>query len=325
VAFFPEEIFSTLLSLERKRSERSGYPFGLALLDVSEIDASSLPLSDYLRETDVMGWYREHSILGIMFNTLNGTPVSVIRTTLTSKIREMVQDNIPFKLMIFPEDVTLEVYPESHLSKPGVSFHTIKRVIDVAGSLGAIMLLSPVFFVVAGLVKLSSPGPVFFRQKRLGLLGKQFDFVKFRTMYVDNDPSIHKEYVAKLIEGRQKSSGVYKIQKDPRVTAIGRFLRKSSLDELPQFLNVLKGEMSLVGPRPPIPYEMEKYRTWHKRRVLEVKPGLTGLWQVMGRSRTTFDEMVRLDIRYIQEQSAWLDFKILLQTPGAIISGTGAY
>jgi lipopolysaccharide/colanic/teichoic acid biosynthesis glycosyltransferase len=144
-------------------------------------------------------------------------------------------------------------------------------------------------------------------------------------MHADNDPAIHKEYVTKLIEGRQKSEGVYKIRKDPRVTPLGRFLRKSSLDELPQFINVLRGEMSLVGPRPPIPYEMAKYQVWHRRRVLEVKPGLTGLWQVKGRSRTTFDEMVRLDIQYIREQSPWLDTKIVLQTPAAILFGAGAY
>ena len=112
---------------------------------------------------------------------------------------------------------------------------------------------------------------------------------------------------------------------DPRVTPLGRFLRKTSLDELPQFINVLKGDMSLVGPRPPIPYEFENYDTWHRRRVLEAKPGITGLWQVMGRSRTTFDEMVRLDLQYIRDQSFWLDLKILVKTPVAVLSGSGAY
>jgi lipopolysaccharide/colanic/teichoic acid biosynthesis glycosyltransferase len=118
---------------------------------------------------------------------------------------------------------------------------------------------------------------------------------------------------------------VYKITDDPRVTRVGRFLRKTSLDELPQFWNVLKGEMSLVGPRPPIPYELESYRTWHKRRILEVKPGITGLWQIYGRSRTTFDEMVRLDLRYARTWNLFLDLKILVQTPRAMFSGEGAY
>ena len=159
-----------------------------------------------------------------------------------------------------------------------------------------------------------------FRQKRLGMFGKEFDFLKFRTMYANNDPEDPQGICREADSGTGRNHrGVYKIQNDPRVTPIGRFLRKSSLDELPQFLNVLKGEMSLVGPRPPIPYEMEKYRSWHRRRVIEVKPGITGLWQVYGRSRTTFDEMVRLDIRYINEQSVWLDLKIVLQTPRAVL------
>ena len=140
-------------------------------------------------------------------------------------------------------------------------------------------------------------------------MGKEFDFLKFRSMYTGNNPEIHRKYVESLIQGNQEgAAGVFKIQNDPRVTKLGHFLRKTSLDELPQFLNVLKGEMSLVGPRPPIPYEMENYSTWHRRRVFEVKPGITGLWQVEGRSRTTFDEMVRLDIRYIKEQSLLLAF-----------------
>jgi lipopolysaccharide/colanic/teichoic acid biosynthesis glycosyltransferase len=155
--------------------------------------------------------------------------------------------------------------------------------------------------------------------------------LKFRTMYTNNDPKIHQEYVQKFIagtDGLDKSEGsdkpVYKLVKDPRVTFIGGILRKTSLDELPQFWNVLRGDMSLVGPRPPVPYEFEVYDIWHRRRVLEVRPGVTGLWQVSGRNRTRFDEMVRLDLRYCQTWSIWLDLKILLATPGAVINGGGA-
>jgi lipopolysaccharide/colanic/teichoic acid biosynthesis glycosyltransferase len=147
-------------------------------------------------------------------------------------------------------------------------------------------------------------------------------------MRVDNDPSVHREYVTKLIAGeadRVKAgapgTGVYKLANDNRITRIGIFLRKTSLDELPQFINVLKGDMSLVGPRPPIPYELAAYQTWHRRRVLEVKPGITGLWQVTGRSQVKFDDMVRLDLRYATSWSPWLDLKILLRTPGAVIKG----
>jgi lipopolysaccharide/colanic/teichoic acid biosynthesis glycosyltransferase len=150
--------------------------------------------------------------------------------------------------------------------------------------------------------------------------------LKFRSMHMDNDPGIHEEYVRKLIANEvMDSGGAYKIKDDPRVTPIGRFIRRTSLDELPQFVNVLTGEMSLVGPRPPISYEFETYALWHRRRVLEVKPGITGIWQVHGRSRTTFDEMVRMDLLYIRNQSIWLDLKILLKTPLAVISGAGAF
>jgi lipopolysaccharide/colanic/teichoic acid biosynthesis glycosyltransferase len=149
-------------------------------------------------------------------------------------------------------------------------------------------------------------------------------------MYFRNDPKIHQDFVRQLISGkdeskRDASGSVYKIKDDPRITPVGRFLRKTSLDELPQFLNVLTGEMSLVGPRPPIPYEVEAYDIWHRRRFLEAKPGITGLWQVEGRSRTKFDEMVRLDLRYAKIWSPWLDIKILLRTPGAVFRGDGAY
>ena len=152
-------------------------------------------------------------------------------------------------------------------------------------------------------------------------------------MHVNSDDAIHREYTKKLITENkateENSDGahapVYKIRNDPRITPIGEFLRKTSLDELPQLLNVLTGEMSLVGPRPPIPYEFENYDIWHRYRLLKVKPGITGLWQVTGRSSTTFDEMVRLDLKYIQEWSLWLDFKILLLTPWAVIKGKGAY
>ena len=150
-------------------------------------------------------------------------------------------------------------------------------------------------------------------------------------MHFRNDPKIHQDYVKQLISGKEENqrpdagAGVYKIKDDPRVTPVGRFLRKTSLDELPQFFNVLIGEMSLVGPRPPIPYEVEAYDIWHRRRFLEVRPGITGLWQVEGRSTTKFDEMVRLDLRYAKIWSLWLDIKILLRTPGAVFKGNGAY
>jgi lipopolysaccharide/colanic/teichoic acid biosynthesis glycosyltransferase len=151
-------------------------------------------------------------------------------------------------------------------------------------------------------------------------------------MHINNDPSVHREYVTKLIAGQAereasngKGEGVYKLTNDRRVTRVGKFLRRTSLDELPQLLNVLEGDMSLVGPRPAIPYEVAAYDTWHRRRVLDVKPGITGSWQVNGRSRVKFDEMVRLDLQYARSWSPWMDINILMRTPAAVFRGDGAH
>jgi lipopolysaccharide/colanic/teichoic acid biosynthesis glycosyltransferase len=203
---------------------------------------------------------------------------------------------------------------------------------DIAGSIAALILFSPLFAFIALAIKLTSKGPILFKQERVGRYGLRFTFLKFRSMECDNDARIHREYVKRFISGEADSARVshtedvvYKIQSDPRVTRVGKFLRKSSLDELPQFINVLKGDMSLVGPRPPIPYELEGYQIWHRRRLLESKPGITGLWQVNGRSRLKFDDMVRLDLQYAKTWSLWLDVEILLRTPRAVFFGAGAY
>jgi lipopolysaccharide/colanic/teichoic acid biosynthesis glycosyltransferase len=190
----------------------------------------------------------------------------------------------------------------------------------------------PLLLIIALAIKVSSKGPVFFKQQRVGQYGECFTFLKFRSMYVNNDERVHRKFVTEMIANEtapghagKKTDGVYKIKNDSRVTRVGKFLRRTSLDELPQLLNVLKGEMSLVGPRPAIPYELAAYQTWHRRRVLEAKPGITGMWQVAGRSRVQFDDMVRMDLRYAMAWSPWLDLKILLLTPMAVIRGSGAY
>jgi lipopolysaccharide/colanic/teichoic acid biosynthesis glycosyltransferase len=229
-----------------------------------------------------------------------------------------------------PSQAGPPVFPEPHSRQERrVIYDTMKRGLDVLGSLMLMVLLSPLFLLIAALVKLKSRGPVFFGQQRIGQTMKPFTLLKFRTMFVDVDHKLHHEYVTWFINSSGKAQGtdrrqLFKLAQDPRVTPIGRILRKTSLDELPQLWNVLRGEMSLVGPRPPLPYELEQYKPWHFRRVLEAKPGITGLWQVTGRSRTTFDEMVRLDLRYARKRSLWTDFKILLATPAAVISGKGA-
>lgn len=197
----------------------------------------------------------------------------------------------------------------------------VKRLMDIFGASLMLLLLSPSLLIIAVLVKITSKGPIIFKQSRIGYKGKYFKFLKFRSMQNGSDNRIHQEYVKKLIRGNTseinngtKDDPFFKLNDDPRITRLGKFLRRSSLDELPQLFNVLKGEMSLVGPRPPIPYEIENYKPWHYRRVLEVKPGITGLWQVNGRNKTTFDEMVRMDIHYAENWSLFLDIKLLLKT-----------
>ena len=219
-----------------------------------------------------------------------------------------------------------------HFERKDIFYKFFKRIVDILGSLAGIILFAPLMIPIAVMIKINSRGPVLFRQERLGYLGRPFRFLKFRSMYINTDDAIHKEYVTKLIEGKteevNKGSAekpMFKITNDPRITPVGRFIRKTSLDELPQFFNVLRGEMSLVGPRPPIPYEVKAYKNWHLRRVLDIKPGITGLWQAYGRSKTTFDEMVRLDLQYVNHCSPWLDFKIILKTIAAVFDRDGAY
>ena len=352
-----EKFFIRMLRLERKRTERSGKPFMLMLLDGEELfqeptgtetlSAIVAAIAGSTRETDMLGWYEQGAKLAVLFSeidTVDSTAVGKVIERVTLALRQNLGieqfKGLKISFRVFPEhsssdkqDDNFSMYPDlsdRHLPRKGERL--LKRLIDVLGSLLALIALSPVMATIALLIKLTSKGPVLFRQQRLGLYGTAFTFLKFRSMYVNNDPRVHEEYVKSLIAGKGNlkqsdgsSDGVYKLTNDARITPLGKFLRKTSLDELPQFFNVLKGNMSLVGPRPPLPYEFDNYRTWHKSRVLEVKPGITGLWQVMGRSKTTFDEMVRLDLSYAKRWSIWLDLKILLQTPKAVCSGDGAY
>ena len=200
-----------------------------------------------------------------------------------------------------------------------------KRSMDILGALSGLILLSPVFLLVSALIKMMSPGPVFFKQERVGYGGKRFNFWKFRTMEVNADTSAHQQYFAGLINGGKDGEGgseqpMSKLDDDnPQIIPFGRILRKLCLDEFPQLINVLRGDMSLVGPRPPIPYEVEEYLRWHKGRF-DAVPGMTGLWQVSGKNRLTFKEMVRIDIRYSKNLSFFSDLKILMMTPIAIFS-----
>jgi exopolysaccharide biosynthesis polyprenyl glycosylphosphotransferase len=354
--FYVPEYFHMALYMERKRRERSQRPMYLMLIDVMQItedeQATTIKtiadaLSVLTRETDIKGWYSDGQAIGVIFTEFN----TFDRQEMSNKIKNGLERVLPsdqmnrigFAMHEFPQKNECEQAP-SPVLYPDVtkkygsrrSPFLIKRIIDVVGSIAGLILFSPFFLVIPALIRLTSSGPILFRQERIGLYGKKFMFLKFRTMYLNNDSRVHEEYVKKLIAGQLgkgnevngNGSGqkpVFKIQNDKRITPLGQFLRKTSLDELPQFFNVLFGDMSLVGPRPPIPYEMQNYDIWHRCRVVEVKPGITGLWQVMGRSSTTFDEMVRLDIKYSREWSIWLDLKILLMTPWAVLKGKGAY
>lgn len=196
-----------------------------------------------------------------------------------------------------------------------------KRALDIVGSLCGLIMLCPLFLAIGLFIKTVSPGPVFFKQRRVGCGGTLFDLYKFRTMKLNADANIHKQHLIELIASSKASSNpgdpMKKLPGDPRIIPYGCFFRTSGLDELPQLINVLRGQMSLVGPRPPIPYEVEQYKLWHKGRF-DVKPGLTGLWQISGKNKLGFNEMIRLDIQYAMKRSFLLDLKILLKTPYAV-------
>ena len=353
-----EEVFRRMISLERKRSERTQRPFVLLLMDTGHkqpaakngrilLDILSA-LQTATRETDVMGWHETNSAVGVMFTEIS-LESNLILSTILARISDVLRgrlsseqfSQIKFSFHLFPEEWDSDnpdrqsnptLYPDLHeRDTANRTGRAMKRAMDISGSLLLLAILSPVFFIIAAAIKLTSRGPILFRQQRIGEHGTVFTFLKFRSMYVNNDASQHKEYVRQLIAGKASKQptngageGIFKLTNDPRITPVGNFLRRTSLDELPQFLNVLRGDMSLVGPRPPVPYEVEAYETWHRRRLIEAKPGITGLWQVQGRSRVGFDDMVRLDLRYARDCSPWVDLKILVQTPKAVIAGNGA-
>ena len=348
-----EELFADALLRERRRAGRFNQPFVLLLLSIRN-GASAEPatwaaavdsVAAVSGPTDVLGWLEQGSVIGMILKRGDATDVAITRE-LEAKVWLALSERMD-AAMIARCSMRLLVHCGASTACTQADFgadpfermvcrHKVRRIVravtkrglDIIGSLALLVLLSPVFLIVAALVKLTSSGPVIFRQARVGESGRPFTMLKFRTMRMDAGDAIHQQYVTQFINASHKLSGssdaVYKIVNDPRLTPIGRFLRTTSLDELPQFWNVLRGNMSLVGPRPPVPYEVKHYKPWHLRRVLEVKPGVTGLWQVTGRSRTTFEDMVRLDLRYARTCSFWNDIKILLATPRAVLTGKGA-
>ena len=211
------------------------------------------------------------------------------------------------------------------LPEPSNAYRFVKRLLDVVVSLLSLIILLPAMVVIAIVVRLTSEGPVFLRLTRLGYHGRPFTLLKFRTMYSDQSANVHREYVQRLIDGDfHGKDRSFSISDDPRVTPLGSLLRRVSLDELPQFLNVLRGDLSLVGPSAPMPYEWDHYAVGQKLR-LSCKPGVTSLWMVTGKKEMTFDEMVRLDIEYARHPSILSDLRILLLTPLAVLEDKAAY
>jgi exopolysaccharide biosynthesis polyprenyl glycosylphosphotransferase len=352
--------FQTMIAFERKRSERSRKAYALVLVAAGDclptnrgrdlLEKVVAVLAMLTRDTDVTGWHKASSVVGVIFTDIVAHEKNVVIPSILGRVTDTLRENltqeqfsqIAISLHCYPEDWQLEMsrrpsnpalYPDldSRERSRRVAI-VVKRMMDIVGGLVALVLFAPVFLVIAIAIKLTSRGPVFFRQERIGQYGRPFVLLKFRSMHLNNDTSVHQQWFHSFYTGKAKrhptddnGNGSYKLPNDPRVTSVGRLLRRTSLDEAPQFINVLRGEMSLVGPRPPIPYEVDAYQAWHRGRVLQAKPGITGLWQVNGRSRVPFEEMVRLDLRYARTWSIWLDIKILLKTPAAVFFGEGAY
>jgi lipopolysaccharide/colanic/teichoic acid biosynthesis glycosyltransferase len=342
----PKHHFFKQLEREKRRTDRSKAPLSIALFHLdskksgepSAIDSLLNLLRSGKRETDIVGYLGAGAVaLCLPDTTSQGTQGFIQK--IVSRANDLhfstVAGTYPDRLFdnLIAEDADL---PDFHLFLDDPEDrhergYFLKRSIDVIGSIVGMLLLWPLLLITAVAIAVTTPGPVIFKQTRLGRRGVPFVFYKFRSMSRSVDDRIHREYVTSLIKGNLEkinqgdtAKPLYKIKSDPRITRVGRIIRKTSIDELPQLFNVLKGDMSLVGPRPPIPYEAEKYQSWHLRRILEIKPGLTGLWQVEGRSKTSFDDMVRLDLRYIRDCSLMLDLKIMIKTVKVVLRCDGA-
>jgi len=351
--------FASILNRERDRADRTEQGFSLVVFEIGTDGENSacarllVPiLTNRVRSTDDIGWL-ENGRLGVVLP--HTTPDSAWK--FVENVRHALNGvTAPIECIVYSypsswpplADETSTQDPRSRRREPsrgesggsGMQFSGVdmeetarpveelesqflckipfwKRAIDVAGSLLALILLTPLFLLVALLIKVVSPGPVFFRQDRLGYLGKMFTVWKFRTMHLNADTTIHKEYLRDLINN-EKSMTKLDNGRDNRIIPFGGILRASGIDELPQLINVLLGDMSLVGPRPCIPYEAKEFDPWQKRRF-DAVPGLTGLWQVSGKNKTTFKQMMRLDIAYAKKRAFRMDMKIFLKTLPAVI------
>jgi lipopolysaccharide/colanic/teichoic acid biosynthesis glycosyltransferase len=347
------ERFRDLIERERSRADRTGICFSLVVFRLKGrkrdtyrtlYHLATLLLSR-VRTSDEVGWFDKTSLAVILLGSgeaeaakfgqnmiaslPEGVAVPMVSVYLYPNKREGEEQVAPRKDYV-RESRTTEEGPQAHVIEkrplpenspmPSVFVRQLplwKDILDVLVALIALILLSPLFLLIGVYIKIVDPGPAFFRQERLGFRGKKFECWKFRTMKVNNDAAAHEEYLKSLIRGGDQAMVKLDERKDPRIIPLGWILRQSGLDELPQLVNVLRGDMSLVGPRPCLPYEAKEYDQWHTERF-DSAPGLTGLWQVSGKNRTTFKDMMRFDIRYSRRVSLWMEIQILFKTFPAI-------
>ena len=354
----PGDEFTADVERELMRAERFNIPMVLMLLDAVdttapqefsphglEVLAETIIHSNSTRMTDIIGWYRDRRGTHIGLLLFNATPASA--NLVLDKIQVCFEQALDpagnnghgrpqLACEIYAYPLEGERYPRAANQAPPPShpkdryeimsvdllmqqpLPKWKRALDIVGALLAILIFSPILFIVCAIVKLTSRGPVLFRQVRVGLGGRVFDCLKFRTMRLGYDTSTHQQHMAELIHNGEDQPMRKLDNQNAQITAIGRLLRPTHMDELPQLFNVLGGSMSLVGPRPCIPYEAERYSLWCRRRF-DILPGITGLWQVRGKNKVSFARMMRFDIEYVRHYSLWLDLKVLILTIPTII------
>jgi len=337
------EPFLVQLEREKRRVDRSKASLSVATFRFSkEADEDdAIRLLDLVcarkRETDVVGRLNDELVAVLLPDTGSEGSHQFIRkiTEGTPDVRfAAAVESYPNHLLEHMTGELGEYRPVVDIgadsaAPPRRAALAVKRALDLAGAATGLIVLSPLMLIVALAIALDSPGPLVYKQVRLGRRGRPFVFYKFRSMYRDADDRIHRNYVRDLIESgrkpgaRDESKPWSKLESDSRITPVGRFIRKTCLDELPQLVNVLKGDLSLVGPRPPLPYEASAYDSWHFRRMLDMKPGVTGLWQVEGGNRASFNDMVRMDLRYVRRWSIALDLQILLRTVFIVLRKRG--
>jgi lipopolysaccharide/colanic/teichoic acid biosynthesis glycosyltransferase len=343
--------FRLILERERARTDRTGQEFSLVVFGIGSATGSLEMVTRYLetaikkrsRNSDAIGWFDASALAAILPGT---PPVGAL------KFAESVRQTVATRITVL--HTTVYTYPTKWIDQKQAGDATTsaesggnatarsiasvdasipvqrlepvlkrrfpfwKDTLDVVGALVLMILLSPLFLLIAIFIKIVSPGPVFYKQTRIGYKGKPFTFWKFRTMHVNNDASQHQKYLSKLISSGDQPMTKLDADHDPRIIPFGKLLRQSCIDELPQLINVLLGDMSLVGPRPCLPNEAEEFNLWHTRRF-DTIPGMTGMWQVNGKNKTTFKQMMRYDISYARQDSLFTDLKIILKTIPAII------